>query len=124
MVLNTLKSWAKEIKQQTLTVYYAARDPRSPLWVRLFALFIVAYAISPIDLIPDFIPVLGYLDDLLIVPLGLMLIIKFTPNIVLQDAKALAEQSIERPVSYIAAFCIGIIWLVLIGWCIHRFFFK
>lgn len=124
MILNTLKSWAKEIKQQTLTVYYAARDPRSPLWVRLFALFIVAYAISPIDLIPDFIPVLGYLDDLLIVPLGLMLIMKFTPDIVLQDAKALAEQSTERPVSYIAAFFISVIWLFVVVWCINRFFFK
>jgi len=122
MILTTLKSWAKEIKQQTLTVYYAARDPRSPLWVRLFALFIVAYAISPIDLIPDFIPILGYLDDLLIVPLGLMLIIKFTPDIVLQDAKALAEQSTERPVSYIAAIFISAIWLFVVVWGINHFF--
>ena len=124
MILTKLKSWAKEIKQQTMTAYYAARDPRTPLWVRFLAVFIVAYAISPIDFIPDFIPVLGYLDDLLIVPLGLMLIIRFTPDLVLEDAKALAEQSSAKPVSYIAAIFIGIIWLLIVGWFINRFLFK
>ena len=64
------------LKRQALTVYFAARDPRTPLPVRLLALGIAAYAFSPIDLIPDFIPVLGYLDDLILIPLGIALVVK------------------------------------------------
>ncbi|TYC49969.1 DUF1232 domain-containing protein [Zoogloea oleivorans] len=70
-ILSVLKGQAKQLKQHTLTVYFAARDPRTPMIVRGLALFVAAYAFSPIDLIPDFIPVIGYLDDLLLIPLGL-----------------------------------------------------
>ncbi|SEG11743.1 Protein of unknown function [Nitrosomonas ureae] len=72
-LLSSLKTKAKELRQFTLIAYYAARDPRTPTHVRMLALFVAAYALSPIDLIPDFIPVLGYLDDLVLVPLGLAL---------------------------------------------------
>ena len=68
-MFTSLKAQAKQLKQHTLTVYFAARDPRTPLFVRALAVFVAAYALSPIDLIPDFIPVIGYLDDLLLVPL-------------------------------------------------------
>ena len=78
----SLKAWAKQIKQQTLTVYFAARDPRTPWAVRLLALLVAAYALSPIDLIPDFIPIIGYLDDLLIVPLGLALVVRLTLSLI------------------------------------------
>ncbi|MFT6625656.1 MAG: uncharacterized membrane protein YkvA (DUF1232 family), partial [Cycloclasticus sp.] len=74
-ILSALKRQAKQLKQHTLTVYFAARDPRTPMIVRGLALFVAAYAFSPIDLIPDFIPVIGYLDDLLLIPLGLALVI-------------------------------------------------
>lgn len=109
----TLKHWAQQIKQQTLTVYFAARDPRTPFAVRLLALFVAAYALSPIDLIPDFIPVIGYLDDLLIVPLGLALVVRLTPPEVIESARQQAAHAASRPVSYAAATAIVLLWLLL-----------
>lgn len=109
----TLKHWAKQIKQQTLTVYFAARDPRTPWLVRLLALCVAAYALSPIDLIPDFIPVIGYLDDLLIVPLGLALVVRLTPPEVIESARQQAAHAASRPVSYAAAGAIVVLWLLL-----------
>lgn len=109
----TLKHWARQIRQQTLTVYFAARDPRTPLAVRLLALLVAAYALSPIDLIPDFIPVIGYLDDLLIVPLGLALVVRLTPPDVIESARQKAAHAAGRPVSYTAAVAIMLLWLLL-----------
>ena len=77
--VEQLKTKASELKQYTLVVYFAARDKRTPLMVRLIALFVAAYALSPIDLIPDFIPVVGYLDDLILIPIGMELIIRLSP---------------------------------------------
>lgn len=108
-----LAQWAKAFKQQTLVVYFSARDPRTPLLVRLLALLVAAYALSPIDLIPDFIPVIGYLDDLILLPLGIALIIKFTPPEVISDANEQATKLIERPTSYSAAAVVVAIWLAL-----------
>ena len=108
----TLKAQARQLKQHTLTVYYAARDPRTPAYVRVLALLVAAYALSPIDLIPDFIPVIGYLDDLLIVPLGLALVVRLTPPEVLEAARAQALQTASKPVSYAAAACFVLLWLV------------
>ncbi len=109
----TLKYWAQQIKQQTLTVYFAARDPRTPFAVRLLALLVAAYALSPIDLIPDFIPVIGYLDDLLIVPLGLALVVRLTPPEVIESSRQKAAHAAGRPVSYAAAVAIVLLWLLL-----------
>ena len=81
--LRSLKARARELKQFTLVAYYAARDPRTPVVARVLALLVAAYALSPIDLIPDFIPVLGYLDDIVLVPLGLALVIRLLPDDVL-----------------------------------------
>lgn len=117
--LTSLKAQAKRLKQHTLTVYYAARDPRTPLLVRALALFVAAYALSPIDLIPDFIPVIGYLDDLLLIPLGLALVVRFTPPEVLAAARAQAQQAASRPVSYVAATCFVVLWLVVV-WVVVR----
>ena len=78
---------ARRIKQDVVAVYHAARDKRTPWAVRLLALLVAAYALSPIDLIPDFVPVLGYLDDLLLVPLGLLQVIRLLPPAVLADAR-------------------------------------
>ena len=108
-----LKAQAKQLKQHTLTVYFAARDPRMPLLVRLLALLVAAYALNPIDLIPDFIPVIGYLDDLLLVPLGLALVVRLTPPEVIEDARAKAQQAASRPVSYSGAAVILALWLAL-----------
>ncbi len=108
-----LARWARAFKQQTLVVYFVARDPRTPLVVRVLALVVAAYALSPIDLIPDFIPVIGYLDDLLLLPLGIALIVKLTPPALIQAARERAEAVVERPASYSAAMGIVAVWAVL-----------
>jgi len=101
----------RALKRESLVVYYAARDPRLPWHVRLLALAIAAYALSPIDLIPDFIPVLGYLDDLILVPLGVALVVKLTPGDVLADARERAAHAAGRPVSHAAAAVIVLAWM-------------
>ena len=111
-MLNSLKAQAKQLKQHTLAVYFVARDPRTPLLVRALAVFVAAYALSPIDLIPDFIPVIGYLDDLVLVPLGLALVVRLTPREVLESARAQAHQAANKPISYTAAACFVALWLV------------
>jgi uncharacterized membrane protein YkvA (DUF1232 family) len=114
-VLSSLKSRAAQLRRQTLVVFFAARDPRMPFHVRAIALLVAAYAVSPIDLIPDFIPVIGYLDDLLLVPLGIALVLRLTPLDVLESARAKALLAADRPVSYAAAATIVTIWLVLLA---------
>lgn len=114
-----MRRWAKQLKQQTLLVYFAARDPRLPWPVRLLALAVAAYALSPIDLIPDFIPVIGYLDDLLIVPLGIALVVRLTPPEIIAAAREQAAAVSERPVSRTAAVCIVLIWLAAAGLAAH-----
>ena len=110
--MSRIKKWAKKLKQQTLIVYFAARDLRMPLVVRCLALAVAAYALSPIDLIPDFIPVLGYLDDLIIVPLGLMLVLRLTPEEVLEASREKAQAIMDKPVSRAAAIIIVGIWII------------
>ncbi|MBD9535607.1 MAG: YkvA family protein [Stenotrophomonas sp.] len=106
-----LRQWARELKRQTLVVYFVARDPRTPWPLRLLALGIAAYALSPIDLIPDFIPLLGYLDDLVIVPLGLLLVLRRVPAEVLDDARQQAAAAATRPVSRAMAAIIVVAWV-------------
>lgn len=110
--IASAKTWARRIKRDVVTVYFAARDPATPMFIRLLALAIAAYALSPIDLIPDFIPVLGYLDDVLIVPLGLLLVIWLLPPQVLASSRAKAAAVLERPTSRSAAVVIAGIWLL------------
>ena len=122
--LDTAKQWARRIKRDVLTVYFAARDPATPWAVRLLALAIAAYALSPIDLIPDFIPVLGYLDDLIIVPLGIALVVKLIPADVMTEHRALATATQDRPVSLAGAAIIVVIWLAAIAltsWVGYRY---
>ncbi len=85
-----------------------------PFHVRVIALLVAAYAVSPIDLIPDFIPVIGYLDDLLLVPLGIALVIRLTPKEVLESARAQAKLATDKPVSYVAAVVIAAIWVLVL----------
>ena len=118
-MFKSLKARAKQLKQHTLTVYFAARDPRTPILVRALAVLVAAYALSPIDLIPDFIPVIGYLDDLLLVPLGLALVVRLTPPEVMESARAQAQQASIKPVSYSAAAFIVVVWFVAM-WFIGR----
>ena len=117
--LAALRLRARQLKQHTLTVYFAARDPRTPWPVRLLALAVAAYALSPIDLIPDFIPVLGLLDDIVIVPLGLALVVRWTPPDVLASAREQAGRMAERPVSRAAAVAIALLWLAALVWMVR-----
>lgn len=89
-MISAIRQQARELKGQTYALYLAYRDPRTPWHAKAFAALVVAYALSPIDLIPDFVPVLGYLDDLVIVPAGLFLVIRMIPPEVMQHARAQA----------------------------------
>jgi uncharacterized membrane protein YkvA (DUF1232 family) len=120
----SLRAWARSLKRDTHAVWLAARDPRTPWYAKVLGIAIAAYALSPIDLIPDFIPVLGLLDDLLIVPLGLWLTLKMIPPEVMATHRAAAEAAADRPVSRIAAGVIIVIWTavaVAVGyWALNR----
>lgn len=118
-MLSNLKAQAGKLRQHTLTVYFAARDPRTAMPVRVLAVLVAAYALSPIDLVPDFIPVIGYLDDLLLIPLGLALVIRLTPDEVIERARRRARAASTRPVSYPAAAFIVAVWLA-VGWLVAR----
>jgi uncharacterized membrane protein YkvA (DUF1232 family) len=114
-----IRSWARQLKSDVVAVYFSARDPRCPWPVRLLAMLVAAYALSPIDLIPDFIPVLGYLDDLLIVPLGLWLVLRMVPPQVLADARVQAAALLAKPRNHVAAVCFVLIWLALLVWLLR-----
>ncbi len=111
--LGRLRDWAREIKRDVHALYLAARDPRVPWYAKAVALAVAAYALSPIDLIPDFIPVLGYLDDVIIVPLGIVLAVRLIPADILAEHRAVASEAGKRPASRTAAVVIVAIWIAL-----------
>jgi uncharacterized membrane protein YkvA (DUF1232 family) len=111
---QSLKTWASTLKRQTLTIYFVARDSRTPALVRFLAALVAAYALSPIDLIPDFIPVIGYLDDLLLIPLGIALVVRLTPADVIEAAQEKAARVANKPVNYGAAAVFVVVWLILV----------
>jgi uncharacterized membrane protein YkvA (DUF1232 family) len=113
--VDRLRAWARRLKTEVYALYLAARDPRVPWYARVLLLAIVAYALSPIDLIPDFIPILGYLDDLILVPVGIWLALRMVPPGVMQECRARAVELMAsgRPRSRVGAIVIVAIWLVL-----------
>jgi uncharacterized membrane protein YkvA (DUF1232 family) len=113
--LDRWKEWARTIKRDVHALYLASRDPRVPWYAKVLALTVAAYALSPIDLIPDFIPVIGYLDDLIIVPLGVLLVIRLVPAEVMAEHRAQAEAAQERPVNRVAAAVIVAIWIAALA---------
>ena len=116
MNLGEWKRWAGRLKSETHALYLAYRDPRVPWYAKLFAALVAGYAFSPIDLIPDPIPVLGYLDDLILVPLGVALAVRMIPEDVLSESRQKAREMVERgerPVSRAAAAVIVVLWLAL-----------
>jgi uncharacterized membrane protein YkvA (DUF1232 family) len=122
-MMERLRQWAKAIKRDTVSLYLAARDPRTPWYAKLFAAAVVAYALSPLDLIPDFIPVIGYLDDILLVPLGLWIAVRLIPREVIEDCRDRAAKLDERPTSRAAAIAVVSIWIaaaVLTGWIVYK----
>jgi len=112
---DRFRQWARRIKRDALAVYLAARDPRVPWYAKALALCVAAYAFSPIDLIPDFVPVFGYLDDVVIVPLGILAVIKLIPPKIMAEHRAAAASISERPVSRTAGFVIALIWAASIA---------
>jgi uncharacterized membrane protein YkvA (DUF1232 family) len=109
-VLNRARRWAKAIKRDVVALWIAAHDPRVPWYAKAVAAAVAAYALSPIDLIPDFIPILGYLDDLIIVPAGIVLAVRLVPTPLMAEFRAEAVKR-ERPTSGIGAAVIVAIWL-------------
>jgi len=121
-MLERLKSHARALKREILAIHIAAKDPRTPWYAKTIAICTAAYALSPIDLIPDFIPILGYLDDLILVPAGIALAIRLIPAEVLEDAREkVAVSSEERSVGYVGMTIIILIWVLAIIWA-TRFF--
>jgi uncharacterized membrane protein YkvA (DUF1232 family) len=111
-----LKEWSRALKRDVHAIWLAARDPRVPWYAKALGLAVAAYALSPIDLIPDFIPVLGYLDDLILVPLGIALVMKLIPANVLAEHRAEALATQDRPVSSAGAAGVIAIWLAALAW--------
>src|SRR5688572_29698864 len=108
-----LKDWARAIKRDVVALHIATRDPRVPWYTKAAAVAIAAYAFSPIDLIPDFIPVLGYLDEVILLPIAIAFALRLIPEPVIADARVRAETVAERPTSRAAAVVIILIWILL-----------
>lgn len=116
--MNVWKQKAKALKLEVYALYLAYKDPRVPWYAKAFTACVVGYAFSPIDLIPDMIPVLGYLDDLVLVPLGAALAIKMIPAEVMQECRAKSEEVMQagKPVNRTAAVVIILIWVLVFIW--------
>jgi len=126
VTLSRLRDWARAIKRDVYAVYLASRDPRVPWPAKVLAVCIAAYALSPIDLIPDFIPVLGYLDEAILLPLGILLVVRMIPADIMAEHRAAAQAIAVRPRSLAGAAVIIAIWAVLsagAGWLVYRWLY-
>lgn len=118
-MLNRLIAWAKNVRRDAVALWFVAKDSRTPLWVKCLVWLVVAYALSPIDLIPDFIPVLGLLDEAILLPIAIWCTVRSVPPEVMADARSLAMTTMERPKSRIGMVVIIAIWL-LVGYLLTR----
>lgn len=114
--LDRARHWARAIKRDVIAIWLAARDIRTPWAARILATCVAAYALSPIDLIPDFVPVLGYVDDLLIVPLGIIAVVKLIPPPLMSEYRQAATVIAARPVSRAGLAIIVLLWLAVAAW--------
>jgi len=118
-ILGRLRGWAKKLKRQTMVLWLCYQHPQTPWLPKLISILVVAYALSPIDLVPDFIPILGYLDDLILLPLGILLAIRLMPAQVLEECQLKATEweanHAKRPVNRVAAVIVVLVWLVALG---------
>jgi uncharacterized membrane protein YkvA (DUF1232 family) len=122
--MRKIKSWAKRLKHQIFVLYFAYRDDRVPWYAKLVTACVVAYALSPIDLIPDFIPVLGYLDDVILVPLGIMLALKLIPDEVLAECERKAEDMMGkgRPKNWVGGSLVILLWVIVLVWGVRKLY--
>ncbi|WP_206065720.1 DUF1232 domain-containing protein [Novosphingobium sp. ERW19] len=116
--LQDLKAWARRIKRNVVALWLAARDPRVPMAAKVVAAIVAAYALSPIDLIPDFIPILGYLDDVILVPLGIALAVRMIPAPLMEDLRERASL-VDKPRSTVGLIAIVALWVVSIAALYH-----
>jgi uncharacterized membrane protein YkvA (DUF1232 family) len=119
-MFDKIKTWARSLKRQIFILYFACKDERVPWHAKVFTACVVAYAFSPIDIIPDFTPILGYLDDVILVPIGIMIALKMIPKSVLTDCEVKAEEMMKngKPKNWIAGSLIVMIWVLIIIWAI------
>lgn len=124
-MLQTLRLWAKKLKSDVVTLWFACRHPDTPLAAKIAAVLIVAYAFSPIDLIPDFIPVLGLLDEVILLPIGIWLTLKLVPEPVIAECRTQAQAwlaaHLPKPRNYIAAAVFVTLW-ILAAWLLWRWY--
>ena len=121
-MLDQLKARVRELKREVYAIYIAARDPRTPWYVKALIFFVVAHTFSPIDLIPDFIPILGYLDDLVITPGGIWLAVRLIPPEVLEEARVTAAtQGVSRSVGTVGAAMIIFTWIIILIGVVYLF---
>src|ERR1700674_5643152 len=109
-MLSRMKTWARRLNRDGHAIYLASRDPRVPWYAKFLAIAVAGYALSPIDLIPDFIPVVGYLDDLIIVPFGIWLVVSLIPDEIMVEHRAIANEAAQRPVSRAGMITIIVFW--------------
>ncbi|MDM5312313.1 YkvA family protein [Peribacillus frigoritolerans] len=119
-MFDKIKTWARSLKRQIFILYFACKDERVPWHAKVFTACVVAYAFSPIDIIPDFIPILGYLDDVILVPIGIMFALMMIPKNVLTDCEVQAEEMMKngKPKNWIVGSLIVMIWVLIIIWAI------
>lgn len=112
-MFERIKHWARQLKKQVLVLYLAYKDPRVSIFAKIFVAIIVAYAFSPIDLIPDFIPILGYLDDVILIPLGIYFALKLIPNEVIIEYTEIAQNKFsgEKPKNWFVGALILLMWI-------------
>jgi len=115
VAMNKFRQRARQLKGEVTALYFAMRHPRTPWFAKVLGGCVVAYALSPIDLIPDFIPVIGLLDDLILVPAGIALTLRMIPKDVIEECKAQAAKHAERPRSLVGAAVIVCVWLILVA---------
>jgi uncharacterized membrane protein YkvA (DUF1232 family) len=125
-MIESAKQWARTLKRDVAALYIAGRDPRTPWHAKAVALVVAAYAISPIDLIPDFIPILGYLDDLILLPLGIVLAVRLIPSDLMAESRLAASQRLHVPAHWSVAAFIVALWILgcvaLTYWLFPRVF--
>jgi uncharacterized membrane protein YkvA (DUF1232 family) len=126
-MLQKLRDWGRSLKCDVVAIWLASRDPRVPWYTRVLAIAVAGYAFSPIDLIPNFIPVLGYVDDAIVLPLGVLLILRLIPREIMAEHRVSATRLADSPGSRTASVIVAVIWLsvtVVSAWFSYRYFFR
>ena len=123
-MFKRIKAWAKNLKKQIIILYLAYKDKRVPLYAKIFTACVVAYAFNPIDLIPDFIPILGYLDDVILLPIGILIALKMIPKDVIADCEVKAKEMMnnKKPKNWIVGALIVLVWCVVTVWAIIKIY--